>query len=51
MVKITIAVASLKAASVLSSIVSLDGTLTLLKTSNMVTTSVGAINAAKRKAT
>ena len=48
--KTRIPVASLKTASVSSSVASLSGTPTLLKISSTVATSVGAIRAAKRKA-
>ena len=50
-VKSTIPVASLNAASVSSSVDSLEGTFTRRKTSKTVTVSVGAISAAKRKET
>ncbi len=50
MLKIIIAVASLKAASVSSSVASFEGTLTLRNISSTVTVSVGAMIAANRKA-
>ena len=51
MLNTTMAVASLKAASVSISAASLVGTFTRRNTSSTVTTSVGATIAAKRKAT